>query len=361
MKIALITTTIHVPHVLRLYRAYAPRPEVRFFVAGDRKSPHGEIEALCAGIGNAEYQGLTKLADMTSIRDLTARPYAPYFSSCRRNIALLEALRWGADVIVTIDDDNIPIDEDYFINFETLFRRWDRDQIPTPFNGLQATGPWFDPGCLTLPPVHHRGFPHACRVRDVPSVLRPITGAKVGVAAGLWLGDPDIDAVDRIAGAPRVHGIAEIARAGVVVDPKQTWTVFNSQNTAFVRELAPAMMMLPGVGRHEDIFASLICQRVMRERGYVTHFGLPLVYQERNEHDLMDDLAAETFGMRHTLAFAEFLDGLTCSELDGSALDAVRAIYDRMRELPWMARSWSSPSQVREAGLAWCDDVEKVL
>ena len=355
MKIALITTTIHVPHVLRLYRAYAG-PEVCFFVAGDRKSPHGEIEALCAEIGNAEYQAwtvLTKLVDMTSIRYLTARPYAPYFSSCRRNIALLAALKWGADVIVTIDDDNIPIDGAHFAHFECRF-------YEEPFNGLQATGPWFDPGCLTLPPVHHRGLPHAYRVRDVPSVLRPITGAKVGVAAGLWLGDPDIDAVDRIAGAPRVHGIAEIARAGVVVDPRQTWTVFNSQNTAFVRELAPAMMMLPGVGRHEDIFASLICQRVMRERGYVTHFGLPLVYQQRNEHDLMDDLAAETFGMRHTLAFAEFLDGLTCSELDGSALDAVRAIYDRMRELPWM-RTWTPVSLIREAGLAWCDDVEKVL
>jgi len=337
MKIALITTTIHVPHVLRLYRAYAG-PEVRFFVAGDRKSPHGEIEALCAELGNAQY-----LYDASMVY-----PWAPYFSSCRRNIALLAALKWGADVIVTIDDDNIPIDGAHFAHFECRF-------YEEPFNGLQATGPWFDPGCLTLPPVHHRGFPHACRVRDVPSVLRPITGAKVGVAAGLWLGDPDIDAVDRIAGAPRVHGIAEIARAGVVVDPRQTWTVFNSQNTAFVREIAPAMMMLPGVGRHEDIFASLICQRVMRERGYVTHFGLPLVYQQRNPHDLMDDLAAETLGMRHTLAFAEFLDGLTSEELAGSALDATRAIYDRMRELPWM------PPQVREAGLAWCDDVEKVL
>jgi hypothetical protein len=360
MKIAVATTTIRVPVAMRALAACAPA--VRFFVAGDRNSPHAEIEALCREIGNAEYHGPTKLSDMTSIRDLTARPYAPYFSSCRRNIALLAALKWAADVIVLWDDDNLAIDSDYFINFETLFQRWDRPDTHRPWHGLQATGPWFDPGSLTLPPVHHRGFPHAYRVRgdsppcDVPSVLRPVTGAKVGVAAGLWLGDPDIDACDRIAGAPRVHGIAEIARAGVVVDPKQTWTVFNSQNTAFVRELAPAMMMLPGVGRHEDIWASLITQRVMRELGYVTHFGLPLVYQQRNPHDLHDDLAAETFGMRHTLDFAAWLDGLSCSGWPtASVVQILSDIYAAMRDLPWM------PPQVREAGLAWCDDVEKVL
>jgi hypothetical protein len=318
-------------------------PNVRFFVSGDRKSPHGEIIQLCGQVGNAEY-----------LYDGVPHPYAPHDSTCRRNLALLAALKWGADVIVLWDDDNLGISNGHFHSFT-----W---RLEYPFHGLQTTGPWFDPGSLTLPPVHHRGFPHAYRVRgdspscDVPSVLRPVTGAKVGVAAGLWLGDPDIDACDRIAGAPRVHGIAEIARAGVVVDPKQTWTVFNSQNTAFVRELAPAMMMLPGVGRHEDIWASLITQRVMRELGYVTHFGLPLVYQQRNPHDLHDDLAAETFGMRHTLDFAAWLDGWSCSGWPtASVVQILSDIYAAMRDLPWM------PPQVREAGLAFLEDVEKVL
>ena len=339
MKIAVATTTIRVPVAMRALAACAPA--VRFFVAGDRKSPHTEIEMLCREIGNAEY-----------LYNATMHgPYAPYDSTCRRNIALLAALRWGADIIVLWDDDNLMINSGHFHLFDYRIER--------AFHGLQATGPWFDPGSLTLPPVHHRGFPHAYRVRgdsppcDVPSVLRPVTGAKVGVAAGLWLGDPDIDACDRIAGAPRVHGIAEIARAGVVVDPKQTWTVFNSQNTAFVRELAPAMMMLPGVGRHEDIFASLITQRVMRELGYVTHFGLPLVFQERNSHDLLDDLSLETFGMRHTLDFATWLGAMDLGF--APVLNMVRMIYSRMSAIPWM------PPQVREAGLAWCDDVEKVL
>jgi hypothetical protein len=261
--------------------------------------------------------------------------------------------------MVTIDDDNIPIDEDYFINFETLFQRWDRPDTHRPWHGLQATtkNGWVDPGFFLLPQYSHRGFPH--EKRNAAPVLRSITDAKVGVAAGLWLGNPDIDAITRLNATPlipHVHGIQEVLRAGIVVDPKQTWTVFNSQNTAFVRELAPAMMMLPGVGRHEDIWASLITQRVMRELGYVTHFGLPLVYQQRNPHDLHDDLAAETFGMRHTLDFAAWLDGLSCSGWPtASVVQILSDIYAAMRDLPWM------PPQVREAGLAWCDDVEKVL
>jgi hypothetical protein len=346
MKIALITTTIRVPHVLALYREHAG-PEVRFFVAGDRKSPHAQTVAMLGGLQNAAY-----------FYDDQAHSYAPLDSTCRRNIALLEALRWGADVIVTIDDDNIPIDSDYFINFEALFGRWDRVARP-PFNGLQATGPWFDPGSLTLPPVHHRGFPHAhyawsCSAphahRDVPSVLRPVTGAKVGVAAGLWLGDPDVSAITRIATAPYVHGIAEIARAGVVVDPRSTWTVWNSQNTSFIRELAPAMMMIPGIGRYEDIWASMVCQRVMREKGYVAHFGLPLVHQQRNLHDLHNDLELELFGEKHTLAFAEFLDGVILPSTD-SVLDSVLHIYAAMDKLDWM------PLEARNAGLAWCHDL----
>jgi hypothetical protein len=331
MKTACVTTTIRVPVAMRVLAAFDPN--VRFFVSGDRKSPHGEIIQLCGQVGNAEY-----------LYDGVPHPYAPHDSTCRRNLALLAALKWGADVIVLWDDDNLGISNGHFHSFT-----W---RLEYPFHGLQTTGPWFDPGSLTLPPVHHRGFPHAHR--DVPSVLRPVTGAKVGVAAGLWLGDPDVSAITRIATAPYVHGIAEIARAGVVVDPRSTWTVWNSQNTSFIRELAPAMMMIPGIGRYEDIWASMVCQRVMREKGYVAHFGLPLVHQQRNLHDLHNDLELELFGEKHTLAFAEFLDGVILPSTD-SVLDSVLHIYAAMDKLDWM------PLEARNAGLAWCDDVEKVL
>ena len=88
-------------------------------------------------------------------------------------------------------------------------------------------------------------------------------------------------------GRPIVHRVSELLRAGIVVNPKTTHTVFNSQNTAVIRELAPAFFMVPQWGRYDDIFASLMVQRLMRERGLVTHFGQPFVWQQRNAHDLL--------------------------------------------------------------------------
>jgi hypothetical protein len=65
-----------------------------------------------------------------------------------------------------------------------------------------------------------------------------------------------------------------------------------SPNTAVIRELIPAWFMMPGVGRHDDIYASLIVQRVARERNLHVHFGPPFTYQQRNKHDLIKDLRA---------------------------------------------------------------------
>ena len=44
MKIALCTTTIHVPHALKLMREIGP--DVRFFVAIDEQTPDEAVELL---------------------------------------------------------------------------------------------------------------------------------------------------------------------------------------------------------------------------------------------------------------------------------------------------------------------------
>jgi hypothetical protein len=82
----LITTTIHTPNVLRLYRA--SDPDVLMIIAGDLQSPHDEIRALCKELGNAQYldpftqQGLGyACSEVIGFRSIQ-----------RRNIALLEAL-----------------------------------------------------------------------------------------------------------------------------------------------------------------------------------------------------------------------------------------------------------------------------
>ena len=295
MKVALITTTINVPAVLQLYRKLDP--SVFFFVAADHKTPL-EAYQLCADIDDCEIYSPDRQTEL----GYECSPLIGWNTIARRNIALREALRWGADVIVTIDDDNIPTGNSKWMSYA-----WDFESvIDQPWSGLEATSAsgWFDVGTLLDPVSPHRGFPHT---KASPPIFKSVVDARIGVAAGICLGDPDISAVTRIANAPTVHRVSELLRAGIVTDPRTTWTVFNSQNTAFIRELAPCFLMVPQFGRFDDIFASLVAQRQMAERNLYVHFGQPFCWQQRNEHDLIKDLSSELWGTVNILEFSEVL------------------------------------------------------
>jgi hypothetical protein len=335
MKIALITTTINVPRVLRLYRAFGA--DAAFFVAGDRKTPHDEVQALFASMpGDQRYLG-TDAQQHWACSDVIGW-------SCvqRRNVALLEALKWGAEIIVTVDDDNIPLDSGYFTRFEQALNQ--------PFNGLCAYAGWFDSGSLLLPSVPQRGLPIGA---DTTCEVRSDMDLRIGVAAGACLGDPDCSAITRIAQHPTAISVAEPLRSGIAFTPAQRqWTVFNTQNAAFVRELAPAMLCAPGIGRYDDIVASMVTQRIMRERGLSIHFGQPFVWQQRNAHDLRKDLADEAWGAGHIANVAFCLDSMTIGS--GSVLEQARVIW---KSFP----SHVMPQRSRSAALAFLDDCEKVM
>jgi hypothetical protein len=335
MKIALCSTSIHIPHTLHLLRKCSD--SVKFFVAGDLKSPHMDIIANQAGLGEYDY--------LLPGAQEKWKCSAAIGWNCiqRRNIAFLEALAWGADIIVSWDTDNIPVAPDYFNQFA-----WG---IQHNFYGVQVTGAdgWFDPGSLLVPRTRARGFPHAHpRMLTADSIVN----AKVGVVAGLVIGDPDVDATTRMELHPDIQSVSELAKAGVVVS-LNNWTIFNSQNTSLTCGLIPAFFLMPGVGRHDDLYASLIVQRVARERGYHVHFGQPLAYQQRHSHDLLKDLRAEIDGMGNTVKLAAFLDAVI---LPGySAVADTRIIYEAL------LCSDLVPNNAARAALLWLEDVETVL
>lgn len=328
VKVALITTTINVPRVLELYRKLGP--DVRFFVALDQKSV--SLDGFIGTLGNTcwlfpNLQARWKCSNLIGWNCIQ-----------RRNIALLEAVAWGADIIVSIDDDNIPLDRDYFNIFKNILNAYS-------FSGLKVGQYWFDPGNLLVPPARHRGFPFNSNMLNVV----PVTGVRAGVAAGMCLGDPDVSAITRMS-HPMVPSVTELARVGVVVGLR-CWTVFNSQNTAFIRELAPTMFMPPGVGRYDDIFASLIAQRIMGEKNLHVHFGQPFIWQQRNAHNLLNDLKAEIFGMENIRLLADELDDWKMSA-DQSVLNAARFFYFSTKILP---------NQAKEAAAAFFEDLEAIL
>jgi hypothetical protein len=294
MKLALVLTTINTPEVLKLYRA--AEPTVRFFVIGDRKSDDDATQALTNTIPNSVYYSYAQQQTL----GYGTNSMLPENCIQRRNLGFLEAVKWGAEAIVSIDDDNIPLDSSYFSAMNC--------RLQWPFNGIQVVGEdeWFDVGQYLRPVSPHRGFP--IQRRHKPN-YRGITKARIGVVAGICIGDPDISAVTRIANGPDVQQVSLLLQSGCVVHPN-THTVFNSQNTAVLRELIPAWGMIPFTGRYDDIFASLICQRIMRDRNLHVHFGAPFVIQQRNSHDLVRDLKGEVDGMDNVLKLAEMLDML---------------------------------------------------
>lgn len=341
MKIALCTTTIHVPHALKLMRKCSS--DVKFFVAIDEKTPEDAANFCTYDVYDAQVVYLDAEQRWKCGKAIGRNTLA------KRNIAFLEALKWGADAIYSWDNDNLPTSPYHFVPFDGpwLFDGIKVGGYESPFEKLVHN--WFDPGSLLIPATRHRGFPHSIPHR---SHAEPVTDAKIGVMAGLILGDPDVDASTRIELKPDIASAHLLGQTGVVVDP-HTWTVFNTQNTAVIRELIPAWFLMPNVGRHDDIYASLIVQRVARERDLHVHFGPPFCYQQRNEHNLVADLRAEIDGMENVEKLAALLDSIILPAK--SVIEDVRIIYDQLMHCSFI------PEESAHAGLVFLEDCEGVM
>lgn len=342
MKVALITTTINVPRVLELYRAFAdtgsPLPvDTGFFVAADQRTPDAAYD-FCKTIG-------ARIISPAEQARWRCSELLQWNNDSRRNIALLEALAWGAEIIVSIDDDMIPVSPDFFHRIRTA--------LLNPFSGLELSSrSWLDTGQLTVPPARARGLP---LVKPLSTDVGFVTGARVGAMQGTILGVPDADALVAGSSAPRVAGVHEVLRHGFVVG-LDTPTVFNSQITAFRRELAPAFAQFyRWQSRNTDMFAAVLMRRIMRDRGLYTFFGPPMAYHARAWRDPRLDLQAEMFGIWHIAEFDTWLRGLVIPRGDNVVVTA-RYVYGlAAKELPW----W--PAELLAVTDAWCDDCEEAM
>ena len=151
--------------------------------------------------------------------------------------------------------------------------------------------------------VYPRGFPFELRdSRNAPKKLSINEGIKIGVNAGLWLKDPDIDATTWLNGT--IQGI-NFKGPDYTVLAQDTWTPINTQNTAIARELIPAYICVPmgwdvpggKINRYGDIWGGYFLQALMKKSEYVISFGNPIVEHRRNPHDYIDDLRGEYWGL----------------------------------------------------------------
>jgi hypothetical protein len=127
------------------------------------------------------------------------------------------------------------------------------------------------------------------------------------VNAGLWLGDPDVDALERLYHLADPTEAVALAAEVSIAPEIGTWTPFNSQNTALARRVIPAYFLSPVVGRYDDIWGSYVLKHICDHLREAVTFGRPLVKQERNPHNYWRDLDNERYGHALTLRFVETL------------------------------------------------------
>ncbi len=196
----------------------------------------------------------------------------------RRNLGFVLALDMGADIVASVDDDNL------------LYDGWGDNLMvgrTVDMPVFEAPNGCFDPiGATEHRHLWHRGYPlQLISSRDYSKVAT--AQVHVDVQADFWDGDPDIDAVCRMEHAPCVKfDAASFPFASSAVSP------FNSQNTFLTREALKHYFVLPGVGRMDDIWAAYHMQHL----GFKVAYGRATVRQDRNEHDLTRDLVGEFAG-----------------------------------------------------------------
>jgi hypothetical protein len=334
----LLTTTINVPHLLEAYLADAARFERRIdqcIVVGDHKTPP-ETADLCRQLTRRFAVECRYLGVEEQQRELAPWPdfaaYLPWNCPERRNVGLILAQRNRSDIVVTIDDDNLVEEEDYFGGHMIL-------GDARPVTAVTTRSGWWNP-CDMLEEqrgirFYPRGFPLTLRWRDEErEEQRTRLTGRVAINGGLWLDDPDIDAITRLTAPIR-------ATAQKASEPRHlacgigTWTPFNAQNTAMLREVVPAYFLFPHIGRYEDIWASYVVKRIADHLGDLITFGAPLVRQERNVHNLLKDLDAERLGMEHTETFCAILKAIPLRAADyrGAFAEIADAFAPAAREL----------------------------
>lgn len=335
-KIAVVSTSINeAPYAYQRWAEQTVEPML--IVAGDLNSPPALKNYI-------EDLGGTYLSDEQQ-DDWQSSSIVGWRSIQRRNFAILEAIRWGADFIVTVDDDNAPLNEHFIqtmLNKLSGKRSTHRDACPH----TNDVG-YYNPGSQCAPATVARGLPYDIDRDAANKAGRCGCYCTIGVVAGLWVGDPDIDAMERMVNAPWIQSCVNDTTV------RDLYAPLNSQSTGWVRDLAPLMAVLPYVGRMDDIWGGYIAQKVMYQLGYGISYGWPLVRQDRNDHDLTKDLEKEIIGYRYSGQLCRDLDLMS---IEGeTAIDLYSEIAHRVGTLTYI------PGRTQEFMQRWVIDIRKAI
>jgi hypothetical protein len=317
LRTAVVLTTINIPEVVKGYVDNARRyshSDIGLIVIGDLKTPHEAARQVLEGVRAdgfaAEYWDIE--AQQRWLRRFPKlEEMIPYNSDNRRNLGFLIALERGAESIICTDDDNFAVPSEDFFGAHGVVGETVETKAVNSSNG------WFNP-CSLLEfdppvPVYSRGYPFGRRWQD--ELAFSVERGRVVANMGLWLGDPDIDAVTRLALPVRSLGLKSKQQ---VMLGKDCYMPINTQNTAVHRDAMPTFyFVLQGIeidgmamDRYGDIWAGLFLNKAASHIGDRITVGGPLVQHTRNQHDLLRDLRNELWGMLITEDLIPYMEAM---------------------------------------------------
>jgi hypothetical protein len=266
MKQFIVITSIFEPTLA--VQKFASLSDYQLVVVGDFKTPK------FWNFPNVTFLGVDEQKELNSeFSDLL-----PYNHYGRKMMGYIFAIQQGADIIIDTDDDNIPYDNWSFPNFEGTFETIGDQQ---GFYNIYSD--------FTSQKIWPRGLPLQL-INSSKAFKRSSTPSQIGIWQGLADGDPDVDAIYRL-----VSDIpCTFNKRQPVVLGEGTICPFNSQNTAFRKELFP-LLYLPAfvTFRFTDILRGIVAQPIMWKHNYRLGFTEATVFQERNPHNYMRDFESE--------------------------------------------------------------------
>lgn len=301
----IVFTTIYYPKLLWEYRdnleKYGHLDSTCVWVVGDLKTP-AEVPDLCRQVTEA---GLEVTYIDVEMQNNWGKDFPdfynrlPFNNETRRNIGFLYALQQGCERLISIDDDNWPTEDDFIGGHSLTGKNWTQELIEEE-KGFHNVCEYlkFEPSR----PIFPRGYPFKLRgTKNSPTKVQAESSTIIGVTAGLWLREPDIDATTWLNGSVNSW---DYTGPEYFVLNQNTWSPINTQNTSVARELIPAYLCIPmgwdvpggKIQRYGDIWGGYFLESVLQGTPYHVAFGRPLVDHRRNPHNYVDDLRHEFWG-----------------------------------------------------------------
>lgn len=330
-RIALVTTTVHVPRCLEDYLKNAQRhghaDRLTVIVVGDHKTP-AKTAGFLKRLGR-RYTARVQYLDVAKQKAMLRRWPAfdlllRYDSIQRRNVGFLQAAMDEAEVIISIDDDHFACEEDFFGPHLVV-----GSEVEVPAVRRDC-GWWNVCERLTCDPprrFYQHGYPHSRRDWHSGDYEVETLTRRAVVNVGYCLNRPDVDATTNIEEPIYVKELTPLDGHDTCSLAAGTWSPFNTHNTAFHRSALPAMYLpvmhdsVGGirVGRFDDTWMSYFLRTIADQFNEAVLYGPPLVTQYRNPRDFAHDLELEVRGYQLTEKLIEFLRTFETREVSYAA------------------------------------------